>query len=404
HPRTGFLCSRDPFDGFDMTGEEFKGGGPFRIFPRAVVEGRCRSSMGEQPYLGLIAALQFDLELAPGGERSLDFLLGVTSPEPDKARAQLGSYRDKFFAPGGFESELARLEESWQTLIGRHQSRTPDEEIDRFFNIWSKYQARLSARLPLSLEMVGYRDTLQYMMGLNSFDPEFVAGHLPTVLSHQYEDGTAPRQFAKFAGAPHDLRKYMDNCSWIADTLVGYLQETGDFAFLERELPFFDPQTGRLIPERPATVYEHGLRSLKGLYSHRAANGLCLIGHGDWNDSLDGVGKEDGAGVSVWLSMALVFAAQRFRELALWKGDSGSVALLDKIIGEMTGIINQVAWDGGHYVYAIMPDGTPVGSATNEEGKIHLNVNAWSLFNGVAEKAGRVDRVLAAIAGLDTPL
>jgi len=404
HPRAGFLMSKERFAGFDMTGEDFYGSGQFRIFPRAVERGRCRGSMGLQPYLGLIAAMQFDIRLGPGRDRSLDFLLGAVSPEMEKAREQIAGYSKRYFQDNGIEKELTALEESWSGMVSRHMAKTPDDEIDRFYNIWSKYQAKCSARLLLSLDMVGYRDTLQYMMGINSFNPEFVAGHLPTVLRHQYEDGTAMRQFAKFEGAPHDLRKYMDNCSWIADTLVGYVKETGDEAILEREEGFFDPVNLRIEPQNKATIYEHALRSLKGLYGHRSAeNGLCLIGHGDWNDSLDGIGK-DGEGVSVWLSMALVFAAQRFREMALWRKDEQNVRLMDSIIGEMTETINRNAWDGSHYIYAFMPDGTPVGSSQNEEGRIHLNVNAWSLFNGVARQAGRIEQVLEAIAGLDTPL
>ena len=404
HPRAGFLMSKDHFAGFDMTGEDFNGGGQFRIFPRAVEQGRCRGSMGLQPYLGLVAAMQFDIRLEPGQEQSLDFLLGVIPPEIEKAPEQLAVYRQRYLEGDGVEKELAKLEESWSGMISRHMAKTPDEEIDRFYNIWSKYQAKTSGRLLLSMDMVGYRDTLQYIMGINSFNPEFVAGHLPTVLRHQYKDGTSMRQFAKFEGAPHDLRKYMDNCSWIADTLAGYVKETGDDEFLDRKEGFFDPESGRAGKRNKATIYEHALRSLKGLYAHRSAeNGLCLIGHGDWNDSLDGVGT-DGEGVSIWLSMALVFAAQRFRELAVWRCDEQSVRLMDSIIAKMTEKINRNAWDGSHYIYAFMPDGTPVGSMRNEQGRIHLNVNAWSLFNGVAESAGRVDQVLEAIDTLDTPV
>jgi len=404
NPRTGFITSRSRFAGFDMSGEDFCGPGQSRLWPQAVEQGACRGSLGTQPYLGLVSALQFDLNLAPGEKKTLDFLLGVTEPEPEKARCHLSGLREKYFGPDGIEIELERLAESWRGLTGRHLARTGDDEVDRFFNVWSKYQAKSSLRLPLSLDMVGYRDTLQYMMGCNSFDPDFVAGHLLTTLAHQYPDGTALRQFAKFPGAPHDPRRYLDNCVWIADTVAGYVQETGDTGLLDREVGFFDAAAGRVDPGNSAPVYEHVRRSLEGLFGNRSrANGLCLIGHGDWNDSLDGV-SENGEGMSVWLSMALVFASRRFRELALWRNDKNGLGLADRIITEMTEKINRTAWDGYHYVYAFLPDGEPVGSVENEEGRIHLNVNAWSLFSGVAENAGRVEAVLKAIKELETPL
>ena len=404
HPRTGFLMSSKSFDGFDMSAEDFTGGGHFRLFPRAVEEGFCRGSMGVQPYQGLIAALQFDLHLEFGEEIILDFLLGATSPDPEKAKAQLAGFKGKYFDSNGLEQAFAELERSWSKMVSRHLVKTPDMEINRFYNVWSKYQVKNMSRFVHGLDKIGYRDVLQHLLGINSFNPEFVAAHLPTVLRYQYPDGRAMRQFARFENTSHDLRMYMDSSSWIADTLVEYVKETGDTELLEREEGFYNPETGRVETEPKATIYEHALRGLKTLYQHRnTSNGLCMIGHGDWNDALDEVGG-DGEGVSVWLSMALAYAARKFRELTVWRNDTENTKFLDSIINDMTETINSNAWDGGHYVYAFMPDGTPVGSSRNEEGKIHMNVNTWSLFNGVAEKGGHVEQVLRDVSKLNTPL
>ncbi|MCE5272758.1 hypothetical protein LLH00_15865 [bacterium] len=403
HPRTGFLMSREAFDSFDMSGEEFTGGGHFRRFPQAVENGCCRGSLGVQPYLGLVSAMQFGLSLKAGESRDFDFLLGVTDSDIEKGRIHLEGLRNGYFRPGGVESELERLKENWDALTGAHLAATDDTEINRFFNVWSKYQAKNSARWTRALDKVGYRDILQDLLGVNSFDPEYTRTMLPVTLRYQLEDGRAVRQFAKFAGAPHDLRMYMDSSSWIPDTLVGYIKETGDMSILEQEEGFYSFETDRVETAPKATVYEHALRAVRGLYEHRGLHGLCRIGHGDWNDALDGVGRDD-RGVSVWLSMALVFAARRMRELTVLKADSEGTALMDRIIAEMTGAINTKAWDDDHYVYAFTGEGMPVGSGRSAEGRIHLNVNTWSLFNGVAEAAGRLDTVLKSISALDTPL
>lgn len=403
HPRTGFLMSRERFDSFDMSGEEFTGGGQFRRFPAAVERGRCSGSMGVQPYMGLVGAMHFDLELAPGEKRELQFILGVTDSDSEKARAHLESLRNSIFREGGVGREQELLAQSWSKMIDRHKVRTPDRETDRFFNLWSKYQAHNSARWTRALDKVGYRDLLQDLMGVNSFDPAYTRAMLPVALRYQLEDGRAVRQFAKFERAPHDLRMYMDSSSWIPDTLVEYVKESGDFDILDLEEGFYNLETDRVETDLKATLYEHALRGVRGLFENRGLHGLCRIGHGDWNDALDAVGR-DGEGVSVWLSMALVYAARRMRELTSFRDDRANTALMDRIISEVTAAINENAWDGGHYVYAFMGDGTPVGSDSNEEGKIHLNVNTWSLFNGVAEAAGRVERVIASISRLDTSL
>ncbi|MEA2062910.1 MAG: hypothetical protein U9P14_04360, partial [Gemmatimonadota bacterium] len=403
HPRTGFLMSRQPFDGFDMSAEDFTGGGFFSLFPQAVQQGFCTGSMGVQPCQGLIAAMQFDLELDAGQSKTCDFLLGVTDPGLEKAESHLAGLRRTFFAEGAVKEKLEEIKNRWNGLASCHMVKSPDTETDRFFNVWSKYQAKHMARFINALDKVGYRDLLQHLMGINSFNPEYTSVMLPVSLRYQYPDGRAMRQFARFPGAPHDLRMYMDSSSWIPDTLVDYLKETGDFGILERREPFFDPETGELDDKAGATVYEHALRGVKTLYENRGQFGLCRIGHGDWNDSLDGVGRE-GGGVSVWLSMALVYAAGKMRELAGWLEDAENMALMEKIAGEMTEAVNRSAWDGEYYIYAFNADGSPVGSRKSPEGKIHLNVNSWSLFNGVAEKQGRIERVLDSIARVSTPI
>ena len=108
---------------------------------------------------------------------------------------------------------------------------------------------------------------------------------------------------------------YADSPVWIADTLVSYLEETGDFAFLDQQVGFYDLATHRQDNTVTKSIYEHALTALEGLFRHRGQHGLCLIGHGDWNDALDGLSKR-GQGVSTWLSMALIFASQRMLRLA----------------------------------------------------------------------------------------
>ncbi len=401
HPRTGFFMSSGRFEDFDLAAEEFTGGARFRAFPAAVENGKCTGSPGVQPYQGLIAAARWRLELDPGQAVELDFLLGVTDPDPEKGRADLASLRSHFFADGGIDKELRRLKLRWQAMVSAHVSATGDDEFDRFFNVWSKYQALNSSRWIRALDKVGYRDLLQDLMGINSFDPAYTRTMLPAALRYQLPDGRAVRQFAKFEGAPHDERMYMDSTSWIPDTLVSYIQETGDMALLRQQEGFLDLATGRV--EGNASVYEHALRGLRTLDENRGLHDLCRIGYGDWNDSLDGVGR-DGEGVSVWLSMALVYAARRMRELTVRLRDTQNTALMDRIITELTEAINSSAWDGAHYVYAFMSDGTPVGSRSNGEGRIHLNVNSWSLFSGVAASAGRESQVLKSIERLRTRL
>ncbi len=403
-PRTGFMMSRTPFKTFDLSGEDFTGGGHCRPFPRAVEEGKCRNSLGLQPYLGLVGALQFDVNLAPGASRTLHVLVGRTEGEPKDYRTHLSGLKSKFFVGQGVEREFRRMREQWAKKLSRVRVRTPDTEIDRWHNVWLKYQQHNTARFTRALDQMGYRDVLQDMLGLCNFDPEYVRKMLPIALNYQLRDGRAIRQFFKYpnTNAPNDERMYGDSPVWIADTLVTYLQETGDFGLLKEQVGFYDLATHRQDNRVTKSVYEHALLGLEGLFRNRGQKGLCLIGHGDWNDAMDGLSKR-GKGVSTWLSIALVFAAKRMEHLARYLGDKFTVKQMQHIAESLTQAVNANAWDGDHYLFGYNDDGLALGANANEEGKVHATVNAWALLSGVAKAAGREEQLLEGMKRLATP-
>ena len=205
---------------------------------------------------------------------------------------------------------------------------------------------------------------------------------LPVALRHQYPDGRAVRQFAKFEGVPHDTRMYMDSSSWIPDPLVDYLKETGDFDILEKEEGFLNPETGRVEDDLKATIYEHAFRGVTALYEHRGLYGLCRIGHGDWNDALSRIGGEKG--VSVWLSCACVYQCKLMAELAEFLGRGDDAAAFRRVAAEMTERINAHGWDGKWYIRGFTKKGIKIGSNESEEGKLFLNAQTWAVYSGVA--------------------
>jgi len=404
-PRTGFMMSSAAFAGFDLSGEKFTDGGHFRHFPAAVEQGQCRNSIGLQPYLGLIGALQFDLTLAPGASRTLHVLVGRTERDEKEYRRHLKTLRTKYFAARGVEREFRRLRESWREMLGRARLRSPEAEIDRVYNVWLKYQQHNTARMTRALDQVGYRDVLQDLLGICNFNPEFVRSLLPIVLNHQLADGRAIRQFFKYPGtnAPNDERMYGDSSVWIADTLVSYLEETGDFGLLKERVGFYDLGRHGQDNRVKRSVYEHAILALEGLLHNRGQKGLCRIGHGDWNDALDGLSKR-GEGVSAWLSIAVIYAAKRLRKLAKYLGDERTSALMQCLAETLTEAVNAHGWDGEHYIFGLNDDGLALGSRSNEEGRMHAAVNTWALLSGVAAAAGREEQVLESLKELWTPL
>ncbi len=93
------------------------------------------------------------------------------------------------------------------------------------------------------------------------------------------------------------MRMYMDSPSWIPDLLVRYLKESGDFAILDEEVPYFNMTTLQPDQSNTESVYEHACKSVKVLAENTGFHGLCKIGYGDWNDALSGIGGDRGVSV-----------------------------------------------------------------------------------------------------------
>ena len=108
----------------------------------------------------------------------------------------------------------------------------------------------------------------------------------------------------------------------------------------------------------------------------------------------------------MWLSMACVYALEDHGGAGgparASAADRGGIPR--RIAATLTDRINEHAWDGEWYIYAINGEGEPIGSKDSPEGKIHLNVNTWAIFSGVAAAAGREEQVWKSIEDLATPL
>lgn len=398
HPRTAFFTAVPDFDAFDMMGEVFEGIGGRAPVPAAVVEGACRNSLGLQPYAGLVAAAEFRSWLEPGESRVWQCGYGACAYDAAERAAFIRKAREALSEAAYVAGELQPI---WEKRVRKGMCRTPDADLDRFYNVWSKYQARNQARFCRALDKVGFRDVLQDIMGVADTEPAYTRRVLLRTLRYQSADGRGVRQYCLFPGAGHDLRMYMDSSSWIADTLVSYLRETGDFAVLDEQVPYFDMQRQEPDASNRGTVYEHAMRAVRSLYESTGYHGLCRIGYGDWNDALSGIGGEKG--VSVWLSCACVFAAQQMAGLAERIGREADALELREAAAALTQRINEHAWDGEWYIYAINGEGKPIGSRENAEGRLHLNVNTWALFTGVARAASREEQVAKSLEQLATP-
>ena len=142
--------------------------------------------------------------------------------------------------------------------------------------------------------------------------------------------------------------------------ILNYLRESGDFSFLEQEVPFLD------AGKRP--VRDHLLRGLGYALARRSPRGLSLMGAADWNDGLNFVGLR-GRGESVMTSHFLCWMLRDTAELMAVIGDTGThqrrCAITAGARRDQPG-----CWDG-EWLWRASCDEGALGSATNEEGRIY---------------------------------
>ena len=135
------------------------------------------------------------------------------------------------------------------------------------------------------------------------------------------------------------------------------------------------------MSETSATLFEHCLRAIDaGITS--GAHGLPLFGASDWNDGMNRVGRA-GRGESTWLGFFLHGVLTDFARLCEQRGDQ---ARAGRYVAEAARLASQLelTWDGEWYRRGYYDDGTPLGSAQNDECKIDSIAQSWAVQSGAA--------------------
>lgn len=376
--RHSFLAiSGAPVKGFDTDRDVFLG--PYRTYanPVAVERGRCGNSLAVGD--NACGTVQVDVALKPGESKELVVLMGIgkAAEEGKRAVEELGS-------PAKVHEEFSKLKTYWHSRIGVMTAKTPDREFDSMVNMWNPFNCLITYAWSRAASLIysgerdglGYRDTVQDMLGVMHTIPGEVRERLELMITGQVSTGGAMpvvKPFAHAPGretAPAEGEYRSDDCMWLFNTVPAYVKETGDIQFYSTVLPYAD--------KGEDTVFGHLRRAIQFTLNRLGSHGFPCGLLADWNDCLE-LGQD---GETVFVAFQLRYALKVYEEVAELLARREEIAWARGHLQTLDNNLERHGWDGEWYLRAYRADGLKFGSKENTEASIFLEPQPWAVYSG----------------------
>ncbi len=391
--RVNYFTSNLPVSSFETDRKKFLGRNEYGTWANPASLQEAELSNTEALRGDNIAALLRHLgPLQPGETKRLITQLGQEA-NLEAARQSIETYRN----PNSVDTALVEMKKFWDEYLSTLQVSTPDTAMDAMLNVhnphqcfitrqWSRYLSYY--QLGLGARGIGIRDSSQDVLGVMANMPGDAKEFLKTLLSFQKQNGSALHNFNPLTleGSIGDAIEredrphyYSDDHLWSILGITAYIKETGDAAFLDERVPFYEKDK-QGNPLETASVLNHMRRALIFTRGDTGRHGLPLLGFADWNDTINlAKGAE-----SLFSAHLYGRALTEFIGLLDHLGRKEEADEWRKAHAEMQVRVEQHAWDGEWYVMYFDHDGTSVGSRENQYGQIHLNGQSWAVLSGFA--------------------
>lgn len=387
-----FTSNFEP-DGYECLRDKFIG--PYRTEtnPIAVESGIMNSSheLGGNHCAGL----KKDIILKPGEEKRLIFILGE-GPRENGIRA-----KKLYSNTENVDKAFRELSLYWDKKCRKLQISTPNEGMDTLINIWTLYQSEVNvmfSRFASFIEVggrvgLGYRDTAQDAMTIPHSNPDKCRQRIIELLRGLSSEGYGLHLFEPewFEPKNEEEEEFLsptvipgseqakrihtaeqacsDDALWLIPSILEYIKETGDLSFADKIVTYCNGGAG--------TVYEHMKKILDFSDRMVGQTGICKGLRADWNDCLN-----LGGGESALVSFLHYRAISAFLELAEKLGRTDDINTYTAMLKKVKEVCDKELWDGEWFIRGITKDGRRIGTKNDEEGKVHLESNAWAVLSG----------------------
>jgi len=370
-----------------------------------------------------IGSHQINLKLEPGASETFSFLLAYVEqgdlPKFDrpfvmnktKGRELLAKYQKS----GAVDEAFKAVKNLWDGLLSKFQVDCPDPHASRMLNTWNQYQCMATFNLSRSASLyetgigrgMGFRDSNQDLLGFVHLIPERARQRILDIAATQLSDGTCYHQYQPLTkkGNAEVGGDFYDDHLWLVLSTCSYIKETGDTSILEAPVGYADK------PGSKDNLLHHLETSIAYTLKNRGDRGLPLIGHADWNDCLNLncfstepnesfqlAGDVKGSKAeSVMIAGLFLYASREMVSLYQYLKKPQDQDRLQKAYDGMLKVVEEQAWDGEWYTRAYDAKGNPVGSKTNEEGKIFIESQGWCVLGGAGKDNGRARQALESV-------
>lgn len=417
-----FYSVNAAIQGFDTDREHFTGLYNGFDMPDVVKQGKPQMSMahGWSP----IASHYLEIELAPGEQKDLIFVLGYVENEPDNKWEQKGIINkspaletiSRFDTIEKAKQAFEELKTYWDKLLANYSLDSGDEKLDRMVNIWNQYQCMITFNFSRSASYfesgigrgMGFRDSNQDLIGFVHQIPEKARERILDIAATQFPDGGCYHQYQPLTKkGNNDIGGgFNDDPLWLILGVTSYIKESGDFGILDEQVPFDNDWS------KAASLFHHLKVSFDHVSNNLGPHGLPLIGRADWNDCLNlncfsfnpdesfqtTENKAEGSRAeSLMIAGLFIVYGREYIRLCHMLGNEAESLRASEHVLKMEDSIKKHGWDGAWFLRAYDYYGNKIGSHENEEGRIFIESNGWCSMAGIGLQESMVNKALDAV-------